>query len=552
MSEADVERICAAALGRPSDLAAEVVRDAFGEDGRWRIPPLGVRRRSAKQQAVALPEAADVDELELGELCELLPGRNRVAKGTDKDPTFRVIRAVDIGTRLTDWTELPDSTPRKVSSAVVLPGDVVGSISPPHGRWALVPEDYGPALASDHTVVLRKRGDISMWYLLGYLRSDRGRRWIVSTFRGTIPRIARDQLERIPVPWCPINSRYVDRLLQAYSDELRRLEAEVGQLQDRLNQIYDGDTPVEIAADLDALQGVTASIRSVTGLNSALRIAKSSFPYPISRTLRAMDQTVSPRARYQETVHEGLETITNVLTALCAAVARSRSITGRATKTWADSVGRSGATIGVQRTMVLAVAAALLDSVDDAPDVGGLGQALGDASSPAATLTGNLLAERNRIHGDYPRSDYQFQQRLVECEGIMRALLDSLSFLARWELRYAESVEPVQGEGGEPNYSGTFRVLQGDNPDWNVAWQVSDMPLYRGHIYALVDGQELLDLYPFLLVRDCPQCGSVEVYYPDSYGAVDASLKSIDRGHSQVCTDERLLRDLRLAFAGLQ
>jgi hypothetical protein len=140
--------------------------------------------------------------------------------------------------------------------------------------------------------------------------------------------------------------------------------------------------------------------------------------------------------------------VSTTLTALCAAVARERSISGRATKSWADAVGRNGATIGGQQAMVFEVANAVLSSGDS--DLGGLGQALGDANSRAVTLMGSLLAERNRIHGDYPRSDFQFRQRLGEAEGLMHELLDSLSFLARWELRYAESVEPIEGDNGKP------------------------------------------------------------------------------------------------------
>lgn len=125
---------------------------------------------------------------------------------------------------------------------------------------------------------------------------------------------------------------------------------------------------------------------------------------------------------------------------------------------------------------------------------------------------------------------------------------DRLSFLARWELRFAESVEPTEGEDGNPDFHGTFRVLRGDNPDWDLAEQVSDVPLNRGRVYALADGQTLVDLYPYLLVRDCPLCGALEVYYPDSFGSSEAKLKSIDRGHPQLCSDYRVLQDLRSAF----
>jgi restriction endonuclease S subunit len=136
----------------------------------------------------------------LGDLCEVLPGRNRVAREADADPDFRVVRAEDIGAELSAWLDLPPSTMRKRSSVEVAAGDIVGSISAPHGRWVVVPDGYGPTLASDHTVVLRKRSDVSMWYLLGFLRSDRGRALIRATLRGSvILRISVMELGQIPV-----------------------------------------------------------------------------------------------------------------------------------------------------------------------------------------------------------------------------------------------------------------------------------------------------------------------------------------------------------------
>jgi hypothetical protein len=546
LSPTDVDEIVGAALHGDSELTIELDSLTLAEDGLWRLPPFGTRTVSKRRHLEAGDRSLTDDDKELGELCDVLSGRNRVAKGSDRDPELRVIRAEDIGVELASWSDLPYSTRRRGSSVEVQPGDIIGSISPPHGRWVLVPEGYGRAVASDHTLVLRERADVSMWYVLGFLRSDRGKQWIASTFRGTIPRIARDELKRIPVPDCPIGSRYIDGVLRSYHGELGRLELEVDGLRQRLNDIYNGESSVEIAASVDGLHGIIASVRSIENLNGALRIAKSSFPYPISRTLRAIDRTVSPRAQYHEIVYEGLETVSTCLTALCAAVARDRSISGRAIKSWADAVGRNGATIGTQQGMVLEVANAVLSGTE--ADLGGLGQALGDANSPAIALMGSLLTERNRIHGDYPRTDFQFQQRLGEAVTVMYELLDSLSFLARWELRYAESVEPTEGDDGEPDFHGTFRVLRGDNPDWDLAEQLSELPLYRGRIYALVDGQRLVDLYPYLLVRDCPLCGAREVYYPDSVSGTEANLKSIDRGHPQVCVDPRVLRDLSSAL----
>jgi type I restriction enzyme M protein len=487
---------------------------------------------------------------ELGELCDVLPGRNRIAKDGHEDSEFRVIRAEDIRLSLTPWSDLPRSNPRKATSVEVAPGDIIGSISGPYGRWIVVPEEYGPTLASDHTVVLRGHDDVSMWFLLGFLRSSQGMELIKNTQRGTvISRIAPAELKRIPIPHCPLPPDYVDPVLRGFEEEHKRLERSIEDLYARFEMIYESDVPIEVAARLDSLQGITASMRGMTGLGETTRIARSSYPYPIARNLHAVGNTLSLRERYHEAVHELLETLSVVLTSICAAVAREKAIRGdRASRQWIRATSRGGATIGVRNAMIFEVAGRLI-SPDGSEDLGGIGRALGDAGAPAAMLIRRLLTERNRIHGDYPRTDFQFQQRLLESEGDIRRLLEALGFLARWELRYAEFVEPLEGEDHSTFFSATFKVLRGDNPDWELTTYRSHTPLYRGRVYTLVDDQMLIDLYPFLLVRPCQVCGAMEVYHPASFSEDEVQLKSIDRGHSQSTSDLALLRAVQAAFA---
>ena len=486
----------------------------------------------------------------LADVCDVLPGRNRIAKQGEEDSEFRVVRAEDIRLSLTPWSDLPQSNPRKASSVEIAPGDIIGSISGPYGRWIVVPEDYGPAFASDHTVVLRGHNGVSMWFVLGFLRSPQGMELIKNTQHGAvISRITPDELKRIPVPRCPLPSDYVDPVLKGFAEEHGRLEHSIGNLYHRLQLIYDSAAPVEVAARLDSLQGITASMRKMTGLGETVRIARSSYPYPIARNLHAMGNTLSLRERYHEAVHEILETLSVVLTSICAAVARENATRdGRASKQWMRATGRGGATIGVRSGMIFEVAGQLI-RLNSSEDLGGLGRALGDPGAPAARLIRRLLLERNRIHGDYPRTEFQFQQRLLESEGDIHRLLEALSFLARWELRFSELVEPLEGEHYSTYFSAKFRVLRGDNPDWELTTFKSQNPLYRGRVYALVDDQVLIDLHPFLLVLPCQVCGALEVYHPVSFSEDEVRLGSIDRGHSQTNSDPGLLRAVQAAFA---
>jgi type I restriction enzyme M protein len=487
---------------------------------------------------------------ELGEICEVLPGRNRAARNEDEDSEFRLIRAEDIRSTLAAWSDLPLSNHRKATSVEVAPGDIIGSISGPYGRWAVVPEEYGPALASDHTVVLKSRTAVSMWYLLGFLRSAPGRELIKGTQRGTvISRISPTDLKRIQVPDCPLPSDYVDPVLKSFEEEHRRLQRGIEELYNRFNTVYESDLPVEVMARLDVLQGITASMREITDLGRGVAgIARTSYPYPIARNLRAIGNASSWRERYHEVTQEAPEILSVILTCICAAVARETATRGgQATRRWIRAVGRGGATIGTRNAMIFELASHLITS-DGPGDIGGIGRALGQPGAPAVALMRKLLQERNRIHGDYPRTDIQFEQRLAESESEMWQLLEALGLLARWELRYAESVEPLEGEHDLTFFSVKFRVLRGDNPDWEIAEYASQSPLYRGRVYALVDDQSLFDLYPFLLVRACQLCGALEVYHPASFSDDEVNLVSIDRGHSQVTSDARLLSAVQAAF----
>ena len=161
---------------------------------------------------------------ELQEICAVLPGRNRVARDEDADSDFRVIRAEDIRFNLAPWSELPRSNRRKASSVEVSPGDIIGSVSGPYGRWAVVPEGYGPPSPAITPSCL-PRGDVSKWYLLGFLRSTQGKELLESTQRGSVIfRLSAPQLRQIPIPLCPLPPDYVDSVLRELKAENNRLE----------------------------------------------------------------------------------------------------------------------------------------------------------------------------------------------------------------------------------------------------------------------------------------------------------------------------------------
>ncbi|MBM7773293.1 hypothetical protein JOD54_003497 [Actinokineospora baliensis] len=485
-------------------------------------------------------------EVPLDRLFEVMPGRNRAAKAVqERDPEFRVVQPRDIGATVADWDDLARSTPHTRTSAVVLPGDIIGSTSGPHGRWGIVPARYGPALAGDHTVVLRSRGTAGSRYLLGFLRSGAGRARLSAIVSGVVQRISVRDLKNILVPPCEVDPWRVDRVLDAFEQRLHAMELELRALRESAERIYDVDR--DFGTELGVVQGIAAALRVATDISEEVGMAKVAYPYPIARTLRALDGAVSPREEYHLVVHELVESVSVVLVALAAATARAAGITGVGPLSdWAKTVTRRGATIGARHTALLAVAA----KAERVHNDGGLCQAFQDGDSPAPAAMRALIDERNRIHGRHPRVPAEFRTRLAAVQVDLRTLLRSLSFLARWQFGYVESVRPV-AEDTAPAYQVRFRVLRGDNPVWAVEERRVTQLLYPGRTYALVDGEHLLDLHPYLVVQECDECGAMEIYHPNSVGESTVQLHSIDMGHPTESDDPVLVEEVVRAFAEL-
>ncbi|GAA2976186.1 hypothetical protein [Actinokineospora diospyrosa] len=497
-------------------------------------------------------------EVPLDRLFEVMPGRNRAAKAVqERDPEFRVVQARDIGATVAEWAELARSTPHTRTSAVVLPGDIIGSVSGPHGRWGIVPARYGPALASDHTVVLRSRGTAGSRYLLGFLRSGLGRSRLNGIVSGVVPRISARDLRNILVPPCEGDPWLVDQVLDAFEKRVLAMDLQLRALRESAERVY--DVEADFGTELGVVQGVAAAMRVSTDISQEVGMAKVAYPYPIARTLRALDGAVSPREEYHIVVHELVEALSVVLTALAAALARSAGGTGVGPLSdWAKAVNRRGATIGARHAALLAVAARA-EQVARAEPVdgdGGLCQAFGREDLPAPAAMRALIDERNRIHGKHPRVPAEFRARLAAVHVDLRTLLRSLSFLARWRFGYVESVRPV-AEDAAPTYRVQLRVLRGDNPVWAVEERTVTRLLFPGRTYALIDEDVLLDLHPYLVARECDECGAMEVYHPNSVGeggdggGSTVQLRSIDMGHTTECDDPALVQDVLRAFAEL-
>ncbi|MFF4242733.1 N-6 DNA methylase [Actinomadura geliboluensis] len=104
LSEEEIERVALAVVAGDEKLAINVSYEECAASNAYALPPFGVISGDGK----ARPDTLDPleNEVRLENLCEVLPGRNRVGKDEDREPECRVVRAEDITTELAPHLEV--------------------------------------------------------------------------------------------------------------------------------------------------------------------------------------------------------------------------------------------------------------------------------------------------------------------------------------------------------------------------------------------------------------------------------------------------------------
>jgi len=84
-----------------------------------------------------------------------------------------------------------------------------------------------------------------------------------------------------------------------------------------------------------------------------------------------------------------------------------------------------------------------------------------------------------------------------------------------------------------------------DHPDFGRRDFVSSVPLAENTVYMLT-GRGPVDLTPFVVVHDCPECHQTELCHADGLSREGVILKSFARGHSM--WDRELASDVERLF----
>lgn len=260
------------------------------------------------------------------------------------------------------------------------------------------------------------------------------------------------------------------------------------------------------------------------------RPSNRELPYPIARALRAVGNAPTEKERYVA-VLDAADAISVTVGVVAAAWLRAIEPDASVFGTLHEAYGR-GVTQGTWQALIRAAA----HEPSAGSDMPGLAQAA------ATTKKGNLLhhlglltEERNKwAHGAAPRTNAEASDRLTAMRSALDAAIARSTFLSAtpWVVTQSCSFQ-VQ----DRTFDIQTAVAMGDHPEFARSAMTSSVPLADERVYVVRQGQQPIDLTPFVVWKHCSECRKPELFLVDRRAASGAVLKSFDGGHVMRDTD---------------
>ena len=367
-------------------------------------------------------------------------------------------------------------------------------------------------------------------YLAGYLGSALAQRLLAPAARGTIPRIRPESLRDLPVPVPGLEAPTIFHAVQRIDEAVAASATIAAELTATRDALFDAASPVDMATALtDAANAARAISAALARQSDPAGRLRDVLPYPVARALRTWKITENPKDRYEAMLGIA-EAVAVTLGVIGLAWCRHTGVEPDVRRQWVRAVHTSGVSLGHWVDVAEHAAIAARQVGDHA---GGFADALRTRRGNRGLLPDlrPLVTERNdaRHGGAGPRSRAEAQDRLQRYELNLNGVIDQLSFLAGTPFRLVESITRDHATG---LYAARTLRLVGDHPDFEPETIPTPDGLFDGLVYVEFDTDRLLNLDPFCVWSDCPQCLRPEVYYLDRIrNDRTARFRSFDRGH---------------------
>ncbi|GGM34231.1 hypothetical protein GCM10012275_01950 [Longimycelium tulufanense] len=482
----------------------------------------------------------------LGDIAEVIAGKVRTSSAdNDVDATGagnerRVLRPALLDVSLPDVEDLPVTARTADSGSTLREGDVVGRDLATARHWTVLPRHYEGVQAGQGLLVVRPvQGEVPAEYLAAYLSSPQAERNFPRY--NVIPRIRPKELADLLVPAC--DGTFAE--IRAAMTRLTEGVDEAAKIHDNLRRsktaIFEPGGSGERRSRLEQAGELSSLVaQNLRRQGEPYRLFQDSYPYPIARAVRRFKHSSSPAEKHEAALL-CVESLILSLGIVSLSLSAQRGWDALAeVQAWATGVRQGGVSLGHWVGVIRATGTFARESGDEAA---GLAEATATKKGGKGLMAdlGSLVTLRNKIrHGAGPRTRAEIERSLEKLEELTFRALTGSSFLAKMSLVHTSKLRWLPNAG---KYEVAGLALMGDHPDFEPAVFETGRPLADDRLYLFTRQGEMIPLWPFCVLGDCPTCLTPEVYYPDRLTGTTALLKSLDRGHE--LESEEVFEDLK-------
>lgn len=520
-----------------------VARGTFDAD--WRVAAHDPRLRERREDLASLGASVQINELFEVRRAVSSSRHSRLPGVQSSRGPMLTGRDVALGTLDPD----PDRLFEKSRHVVPLrSGDLlVPDIGKKVGPWRVVKVDdaHAGVNAGPGVVVLRPRDPMSrieLDFYLAYLRSSRAASVRDSdTTVGGLSRFSSSIL--VPVP----DDLFLESFeaLVSARDSFQEWSGEVDCL---MNAIFDDAVPLSDARARMFDRGRTLRQASEAGcaaggLDYQVR---EFYPYPIGYTWRQVRTHVQERAWWDchRSVRDAFETLVATAGSIALASCDHLDVRLGSSKAYYQKLGKSGGVSIGDWVNILKETASLKIDIEPDSALGIVRRVLPQVGEIAEAQVRLSEMRNDDAHG---RLDPAQVQDVAEA-GVedLATMLANCAVLAELRLVY---VSQNRWDSREKFGVADVHLLRGDHPIYSTQtidhW-VPDLEI--GSLYVIDPLGNWVLLRPWLVHRQCEECGKRSVYRPDHRGKDGLHIKALDHTHHMHDPDvQRTLETVAMA-----